>query len=938
LTSRLRAVAWLEKAALLVAFLLVFTTLGIAVSAPAPAGPQSGGSPGVSPPWAMYGRDPTHSGWGPVNAPSSLPDPAWTPFDLNVAASDNASPVVGPDGTIYVPSDKGFFAVNPNGTQKWKRWGTDPFDNTNTKMAPAVAVDGTVYVVKDSSTDEEFWPDDAIYALDPADGSTLWHYVIGRGTYGSPMIGPDGTIYIGSAKSGVNSSVFAINPNGSEKWTWDSGSTCWIESSPALGPNGEVYVVHNCLGLIALDSNGDPLWDRPGLGDAWNSPSVGPDGTVYVADSSTLYALDPIDGSTIWDEPTSSPMYLASAAISSDGSTIYRGDNGGMFYAFRSTGSLKWQFDTGICSPIYAAPALSENGVAYFTQASSTCVEPEDKGHVYALRAADGQLLWKREIGFSSHSPALGSDGTLYALANGASGDELHAFGCGPDDNGDGVGDDCEPAVIPPDFNGDGYADQAIGVEGEDVGSSGDAGAVNVIYGSATGLAAAGNQIWTQNSPGILDTAEGSDNFGDALAWGDFNADGYSDLAVGVYGETFGSVVSPGQVNVIYGSATGLAAAGNQIWNQNSPGILGTAEDFDFFGWSLAGGDFNGDRYSDLAVGVFGEDVGSIDGAGEVSVIYGSATGLAAAGNQIWNQNSPGILDAAEAGDGFGSSLAGADFNADGYSDLVVGVIGESVGSISGAGQVNVIYGSATGLAAAGNQIWNQNSPGILETAEESDSFGVSLAGGDFNGDGYSDLAVGVPFESIGFTVFFSGLVNVIYGSATGLAAAGNQIWNQNSPGILDTAEGFDYFGDSLAGGDFNGDGYSDLAIAVPGESVGSIDDAGQINVIYGSASGLAAGGNQIWNQNSPGILDTAEAGDLFGSSLAGGDVNADGYSDLGVGVNSESVGSIDGAGQVNVLRGSATGLAAAGNQIWNQNSPGILDTAEEFDYFGSSL
>jgi outer membrane protein assembly factor BamB len=370
--------------------------------------------------WPMYGRDPTHSAASAESAPSSLPDPEWS-FDLNVEASGNASPVVGPDGTIYVPSRLGFFAVNPNGTQKWKRWGSDAFDFTFTEMAPAVADDGTVYVVKDSSTDELFWPDDALYALDPDDGSTLWTFVIGRGTYGSPTIGPDGTIYIGSAKSGVNNSVFAINPNGTEKWRWDSGSSCSIETSPGLGPNGEVYVVHNCLGLVALDSSGDLLWNRADLGDAWNSPSVGPDGTVYIADSSDFHALDPDNGSTLWQIETSSFMYLASAAIAPDGNAIYRGDNGGVFYAFRSTGSVKWQYDTGIPGPISSAPALAANGVVYFTQEWSTDVEPDDKGYIYALRATDGMLLWQREIGFSSHSAAIGADGTLYALADGAS-------------------------------------------------------------------------------------------------------------------------------------------------------------------------------------------------------------------------------------------------------------------------------------------------------------------------------------------------------------------------------------------------------------------------------------------------------------------------------------------------------------------------------------
>ena len=73
------------------------------------------------------------------------------------------------------------------------------------------------------------------------------------------------------------------------------------------------------------------------------------------------------------------------------------------------------------------------------------------------------------------------------------------------------------PTVLSPDFNGDGFADLAVGVPDEDIGSIGAAGAVNVLYGTAGGLSSAGNQFWNQNSSGILDTAEGNDEFGAAL-------------------------------------------------------------------------------------------------------------------------------------------------------------------------------------------------------------------------------------------------------------------------------------------------------------------------------------------------------------------------------------------------------------------------------------
>jgi hypothetical protein len=100
------------------------------------------------------------------------------------------------------------------------------------------------------------------------------------------------------------------------------------------------------------------------------------------------------------------------------------------------------------------------------------------------------------------------------------------------------------------DFNGDGFSDLAIGVPNEDVGEVFDAGAVEVIYGSAGGLqlTAPGDDFISQDSPGVRDSAEETDLFGYTVAAGDFNDDGFADLAVGIYSEGDG-----GGVAVLYG-------------------------------------------------------------------------------------------------------------------------------------------------------------------------------------------------------------------------------------------------------------------------------------------------------------------------------------------------------------------------------------------------
>lgn len=139
---------------------------------------------------------------------------------------------------------------------------------------------------------------------------------------------------------------------------------------------------------------------------------------------------------------------------------------------------------------------------------------------------------------------------------------------------------------------------------------------------------------------------------------------------------------------------------------------------------------------------------------------------------------------------------------------------------------------------------------------------------------------------------------------------------------------------DSRVSGDFNGDGYDDVAVGVSGEAVGSVPEAGAVNVIYGSASRLTADGDQFWQQDSSGIADAAEESDRFGDSLTAGDLN-NGHDDLAVGVRDEDVGAIEDAGAANVIYGAGVGLRAAGNQFWHQDSLGITGVPEDGDGFG---
>jgi hypothetical protein len=487
-------------------------------------------------------------------------------------------------------------------------------------------------------------------------------------------------------------------------------------------------------------------------------------------------------------------------------------------------------------------------------------------------------------------------------------------------------------AAVASDFNGDGYGDLVVGVPSEDAGGFADTGAVNVIYGSAAGLSSTSNQWFDEAATGSASDAE-SDWFGWSSAAGDFNADGYADLAVGVPFKLVGSTTEAGAVSILYGSASGLGSANSQVWDQNQ---LGTdpAESGDGFGAAVATGDVNGDGFADLAVGVPGEGVSSHSDAGAANVILGSGTGLTATGTEFWSQDSSNVNNTAEKNDDFGLSVAIGDFDGDGFGDLAAGVPFENLTNGTDAGAVNVLYGTASGLTSAADDFWNQDVDGIANKVENDDWFGYAVAAGNFDGDGFDDLVAGVPLESLSGGEF-AGAANVIYGTTKGLDDPGDQIWHQDKTDINNEAEADDTFAFAVTAGDFDGDGHDDAAFGVPGENLSGAADGGGVAVIYGKSTGLNADSDDFWHQDSSGIEDDAEGGDIFGVAVTAADFGNGAEDDLAAGVQWENVGSISDAGAANVIYGSPTDLTTVGDQFWNQDSTDILDLAEADDLFG---
>ena len=254
--------------------------------------------------------------------------------------------------------------------------------------SPIIGSDGSIYIGSE---------DGNLYALYP-NGTKKWSLNLGEVLLYSPAIDDKGIIYLG----GNTKNLYAIYPNGTLKWNYTNGN--YISSSPAIGNDGTIYF-GNYYELSALNPDGTLKWSFTTKGIIeFSPPAIGSDGTIYVgSEDCHLYALYP-NGTEKWNF-TDNGTIMTSPAIGSDG-TIYiiSGDN---LYGIASTGNLKWKYSisNNTFPELFSSPAIGSNGVIYVGS---------DNGFLYAFNP-DGALKWKYQTGGEiNSSPCIGSDETVY--------------------------------------------------------------------------------------------------------------------------------------------------------------------------------------------------------------------------------------------------------------------------------------------------------------------------------------------------------------------------------------------------------------------------------------------------------------------------------------------------------------------------------------------